>query len=136
VIAALIAGVSTVALFPLFVSYCGSALAAARKVELSDRVSALADVHAQSVSADDFDRILQLVRLCPEYDADRSGVRAIAAYYRTIQALNGVFGALSPGLAAWTARERLNCSHFAAVVLDRCISSSRSLFTQQATDRL
>jgi hypothetical protein len=133
-ISGLIAAASLVALFPLFVSYCGTVLASARKRELSDRVSALADMGGRSASADDFGRILQLVRLCPEYDADRTGVRAIAIYYRMIHALDGVFGGLSPGLAAWTERERGDCSHFAAVVLDRCISSSRSLFTQQASD--
>jgi hypothetical protein len=133
-IAALIAGASTVALFPLFVSYCGTVLASARRVDLSDRVSALADVEGRNVAANDFDRILQFVRLCPEYDADRAAVRAITLYYRALQALEHVFGATSPDLAAWTARERANCSHFAAVVLDRSISSSRRLITQQASD--
>jgi hypothetical protein len=133
-ISALIAGASLVALAPLFVSYCRTLLALARKLELSDRVSALSDMSGRGVSADDFDRILQLVRLCPEYGADRAGVRNIAIYYRVIHALGRVFGAMNPALAAWAERERTNCSHFAAVVLDRCISSSRSLFTQQASD--
>lgn len=133
-ISALIAGASLVALGPLFVSYCGALLASARKSGLSDRVSALSDVSGRGVSADDFGRILQLVRLCPEYDADRTGVRNIAIYYRMIYALGRVFGSTSPALAAWAERERADCSHFAAVVLDRCISSSRSLFMQQASD--
>lgn len=133
-ISALIAGASLVALGPLFVSYCGTLLASARKLDLSDRVSALSDMSGRRISADDFDRILQLVRLCPEYDADRAGVRSIAIYYRVIYALGRIFGSTSPALAAWTERERADCSHFAAVVLDRCISSSRSLFTQQASD--
>jgi hypothetical protein len=133
-IAALIAGASTVTLFPLFVSYCGTVLASARRVELSDRVSALADAEDRKVSADDFDRILQLVRLCPECDADRAAVRAIAIYYRALRALERVFGRRSPHLAAWITRDRAHCSHFAAVVLDRCISSSRRLFSEQASD--
>jgi hypothetical protein len=135
-IAALIAGASTVAILPLFVSYCGTVLASERRVDLSDRVSALADVEDRKVSADDFDRILQLVRLCPEYDADRAAVRAVTIYFRGVHALERVFGRLSPDLTAWTMRERANCSYFAAVVLDRCISSSRRLFTQQASDHL
>jgi hypothetical protein len=133
-IAALIAGASTVGLPPLFVSYCGTVLDSARGVELSDRVSALADVEDRKVAADDFDRILQLVRLCPEYDTDRPAARAITIYYRALQALERIFGSLSPDLAAWTARERADCSHFAAVVLDRCVSSSRMLLMQQASD--
>jgi hypothetical protein len=135
-IAALICAVSLAALAQVFVSYCRSVLASARNVELSDRVLEVADMGRKNLTADDFDRVLQLVHLCPEHDADRTGVRAIGAYYRLLLVLGRMFGALISGLAAWTEHEREGCSHFAAVVLDRCISSSRNLFTQQAGDSL
>ena len=130
------AAASLVALVPLYVSYCGTLLASAKRIELSDRVSTLADVSDRSVSADDFDRILQLVRLCPEHDAHRARVHAIETYYRMLHMSGRAVGGLSPSLAAWTERERANCSHFAAVVLDRCISSSRRLLTREAGDNL
>ena len=41
-----------------------------------------------------------------------------------------------PRVAAWAEQERENCSYFAAVALDRRISYSRDLFTQQVADRL
>jgi hypothetical protein len=135
-IAALIAAASLIALFPLFVSYCGTVLAAAKSVELSERAAAMAETDGRGISADDFDRILQLVRLCPEYDVDRSRVRAITIYYGLIQALSRRLGGFSPSLAWWVEREGAHCSHFAAVVLDRSICSSRSLFTDQVGDRL
>jgi hypothetical protein len=134
--ATLIAVVSLAAFVQVFVSYCRSVLASARKVELSGRVAALAGVEGESLAADDFDRVLQLVRLCPEHDADRTGVRAIRIYYRLLQILSRSVGAFNPGMAIWTERESEGCSHFAAVVLDRCISSSRRLFTQKASDHL
>src|SRR5271154_3188941 len=134
--AALIAAVSLAALVQVFVSYCRSVLASARKVELSARVAALAGMESDGLAADDFERVLQLVRLCPEHDGDRTGVRAIGAYYGLLQVLRRVIGAFNPGVAQWTEYEGRSCSHFAAVVLDRSISSSRSLFTQQAGDRL
>jgi hypothetical protein len=133
-IAALIAGASVVGLFPLFVSYCGTVLASARRVELSDRVSSLAEARDRSVSGEDFDRILQLVRLCPEHDAERSSIQAVAVYYRLLDGMNRTFGGVSPSLASWTERERGDCSHFAAVVLDRSISSSRNLLAEQGSD--
>jgi hypothetical protein len=134
--AAIIGAISLGAFAQVFVSYCRSVLASARKVELSNRVRELADLNGKNPAADDFDRIVQLVRLCPEHDADRTGVRAIGIYYRLLHLLGDKFGALSPGLTAWTDRERESCAHFAAVVLERCISSSRSLFTRQAGDQL
>jgi hypothetical protein len=43
---------------------------------------------------------------------------------------------IAPNLAAWFERERESCSYFAAVALDRRISHSRDLFSQQLADRL
>src|SRR5271168_1153974 len=113
--AALIAGVSLAALAQVFVSYCRSVLASARKLELSARVVTLAGMEGESLAAGDFDRVLQLVRLCPEHDADRTGVRAIGTYYRMLQVLDRLAGAFNPGVATWTEREGRSCSHFAAV---------------------
>jgi hypothetical protein len=36
----------------------------------------------------------------------------------------------------WTENEQRGCSHFVAVALDRRISYSRDLFSQQVADRL
>jgi hypothetical protein len=41
-----------------------------------------------------------------------------------------------PHVIVWAGSEGTSCSHFASVVLDRCISSSRSLFAEQAGDHL
>lgn len=134
--AALICVVSLAALAQVFVSYCRSVLASAEKVELSARVLDVVDMSGKSLTADDFDRVVQLVRLCPDHEADRTGIRAIGIYYRLLPVVDGLFGAMISSLPAWTEREREACSHFAAVVLERCILSSRNLFTQQAGDRL
>jgi hypothetical protein len=136
VIAGFIAAVSLGALLPLFVSYCGTVLSSARKERISDRVAALTGSSDTELDGDDFDRVLELVRLCPEVDADRAGVRAVTTYYRGLQLSVRVFGPHSPSLAAWINRERAKCCHFAAVVLGRCISSSRRLLSQQAGDQL
>ncbi len=135
-IAALIGAASLLALLPVFVSYCGTILSSARRVGISARVAALAGVPEGSLTAADFDRVLQLVRLCPEHDSDHAGVRAIGFYYRMVRALGRVAGPLRPDLAEWTERQCESCSHFAAVVLDRCISSNRSLLTQRISENL
>jgi hypothetical protein len=133
--AILIGAVSLAALAQVLVSYCRSVLASACKVALSDRVRELTGTNGKNLAADDFGRVVQLVRLCAEHDVDRAGVSAVGAYYRLVGLLGGKSKAPVTGLSAWALRERENCSHFAAVVLDRCISSSRSMFAQQAGDR-
>jgi hypothetical protein len=135
-IAALICVISIAAFLQFFVSYCRSIIASSRKFELSDRVREVTGIADHDVAADDFDRLLQLVRLCPERGDDRSEIRAVGTYYSLLAVVNRVSRSLVPALAAWTEQERQSCSYFAAVALDRRISYSRDLFTQQIADRL
>ena len=80
-VTALIAAISLLALLPpLWVSYCGAVAASARKVTPSDRAKALAGPDGREVRAEDFDRILQLVRLCADVDGDWNTVRSVASY--------------------------------------------------------
>jgi hypothetical protein len=135
-IAACIAGASMVALLPLYVSSCRALTASAGRVPLSDRVTALLGADETELGAADFDRVLQLVRLCPEHGADREGIRAVTVYCRGLKLCANIFGKFSAGWSDWTEIERRRCAYFAAVVLDRSISSSRRMFTEQASDQL
>jgi hypothetical protein len=135
-IAALICVISIAAFLQFFVSYCRSILASSRKFQLSDRVREVTGIANHDVGADDFERLLQLVRLCPERGDDRSEIRAVGTYYGLLAIVNRVSRPLLPALASWTEHERQSCSYFAAVALDRRISYSRDLFTQQIADRL
>ena len=135
-IAALICVVSIVALLQLLAAYCRSLLAASRRVELSDRVRELAGFTNQKVGVADFGRLLQLVRLCPDGDDNQGEIRIVRLYYRALRALNQFSSAIVPRVAAWANRECENCSYFAAVALDRRISYSRELFTQQMGSRV
>jgi hypothetical protein len=135
-IAALICAFSLAIFLQFFVSYCRSILASSRKVALSDRVREVTNIADQEVAADDFNRLLQLVRLCPERGDDQSEIRAVGTYYGLLEVLNRASIRMAPGLAGWFEHERQNCSYFAAVALDRRISYSRDLYTQQIADRL
>jgi len=134
-IAALIGIVSLAALLQ-FVYYCRSALASARRVELSDHVLAVAGLKTAAPVAGDFRRFLALVELCPERQADASMIRAVSLYYDFVGAVERGCGQLAPAIRSWCQQEQLNCSRFAAVVLDRRISSSRDLFVEHAFNRL
>jgi hypothetical protein len=135
-IAALIFVISLVALFQFFVLHCRSILAYSRRVELSDRIREVTGLTGRDLSAGDFDRLLQLVRLCPERGDDRREIRVVGAYYVLMDVVERMSRSIVPGVAAWTEGERQGCSYFAAVALDRRISYSRDLFTQQVADRL
>jgi hypothetical protein len=134
-IAALICIFSVAILLQLTIPWCRSILASSRLVQLSSRVREVTGIVDNDVAADDFDRLLQLVRLCPEQGDDRNEIRAVGTYYGLMGLLRR-FAPLVPRVAAWAERERQSCSYFAAVALDRRISYSRDLFTQQVADRL
>ena len=127
---------SIAALLPFVVSYFRSIVASSRNVELSARLQEVAGINSQKVKADDFARLLQLVQLCPEQKDDQSEIRAVGAYYNLCAVMGRVARTIAPNLASWFEREREGCSYFAAVALDRRISHSRDLFSQQLADRL
>ena len=135
-IAAIICVMSLAVFTQFFVWYCRSILAPSRNVSLSDRVREVTGIVSQDVAPDDFNRLLQLVRLCPERGDDRSEIRAVGLYYRILAILKGVSIMAGPRVAEWSDHERRDCSYFAAVALDRRISYSRDLFTQQISDRI
>lgn len=136
-IASLIFVISFAALLQFFILHCRSILAYSRRVELSDRVREVTGIAAShNVSAGDFGRLVQLVRLCPERGEDRKEIRVVGAYYSLLALLDRMTRSLIPSVAEWTENERQSCSYFAAVALDRRISYTRDLFTQQVADRL
>jgi hypothetical protein len=136
IIAAFICVISAGLFLQFFISYCRSILATSRSVELSDRVREVTGIVSQNVAAGDFARLLQLVRLCPESGDDQTEIRAVGTYYGLLNIVERISRPMVPGLATWTEHERQSCSYFAAVALDRRISYSRDLFTQQVADRL
>lgn len=135
-IAAVIFVFSIAAFLQFFVWHCRSILASCRRVELSDRVREVTGIQSRDFGAEDFRRLVQLVRLCPERGDDRGEIRAVGTYYGLLNILGRLARPTVPRIADWTEHERESCSHFAAVALDRRISYSRDLFTQQVADRL
>jgi len=134
-IAALICVISIAAFLQFFVSHCRSILVASRAITLSDRVREVTGVAGPNVSADDFHRLLQLVRLCPEQSDDQVDIRAVGTYYSILRLLGSFCSKLVPSASVWADQERQKCSYFAAVALDRRISYSRDLLVQQAVER-
>jgi len=132
--AALIFVISVVVFLQFFISYCRSVLAVSRKVELSDRVREVSGITNRNVGTDDFARLVQLLRLCPEQGDDQTEIRAVGTYYTLLRVIRKMWGFLLPAIVPWTDRECQGCSHFAAVALDRRISYSRDLFTRQVAD--
>jgi len=109
--------------------YCRSAVASTKHVEPSGHVLRTILANGKPL-ASDFHRFLELARLCPGRGKDAAQIRRVATYYSLLHLLARLFGEPIPAVSCWARREQRACSHFAAVVLDRRISSSRDLLSQ------
>jgi hypothetical protein len=114
-----------------FIYYCRSILASSRGIQLRAQVWEAAGVHRDAVAPGDFERLLELVRVCPDETADDRSICVVCAYYGLVRALGRASHGLAPRVESWAEKERGNCSHFAAVALDRRISGTRRLLAQR-----
>jgi hypothetical protein len=128
--AAFILVCSVVLLLQFFVSYCRSLIAASAKQMLSPEVQDVTGI-SRAASGDDFARVIQLLRLCPDRPEDRNSIQAIGAYFRLLNFLRSTLARMVPSMYAWTESERGHCAYFAAVALERRIAFSRGMLAQQ-----
>ncbi len=133
-IAALILVLSGVALVQFFLSYCRALVATYRKWELSDDVHKVAGIRDAAIASEEFPRLLELVRLCPESD-DKLEIRSVRSYFWLLNLFRATLSKFLPPLREWVERERQGCAYFVAVALDRRIAHNRTLVAQQLANR-
>jgi hypothetical protein len=130
VIAAIVLGCSIIFFLQFFVPYCRSIIAASSNHVLSPEVQDVTGLTSPA-SGEEFHRVVQLVRLCPDRPEDRGEIRAIGVYFGMLNFLKAASQSIAPSVRAWAERERGRCTYFAAVALDRRVAFSRDLLAQQ-----
>lgn len=121
---------SVAALMQFFVSYCRSLIAASVKQSLSPEVQDVTGI-SKAASGEDFARVVQLLRLCPDRPEDRGELRAVGAYFGLLNFLRATVARVAPSILTWTETERGQCTYFAAVTLGRRIAFSRDMLAEQ-----
>ncbi len=134
-IAALIFVVAVAGFLQFFVSYCRSVIAAYERVDLSEQAREVTGIQDRQVHGQDFERLLQLVRMCPEPGDDGREIGAVRTYFRLLSVARAAFRRIAPALEQLMERERESCAYFAAVALDRRIAHSRGLMAEQVANR-
>jgi len=129
-IAALVLACSIIFFLQFFLPYCRSLIAASSNHVLSPEVQDVTGLTSPA-SGEDFHRVVQLLRLCPDRPEDRGEIRAIGVYFGMVNALKTATHTIAPAVRAWTDRELGRCTYFAAVALDRRVAFSRDLLAQQ-----
>ena len=134
-IAALIFVIAIAGFLQFFVSYCRSLIAAYERVDLSEQAREVTGINSRHVSGQDFARLLQLVRMCPEPGDDSREIGAVRTYFRLLSMARAAFHRISPSLEQRMERELESCAYFAAVALDRRIAHSRGLMAEQLSNQ-
>ncbi len=106
-------------------------MASAAQHELSEEVRDVTGIR-QVASARDYNRVVQILQLCPEHPNDRAGLGAVDLYFSCLKVGQQLFRTIFPSMNSWTEHEQASCAYYAAVALDRRIAFNRELLMQQS----
>jgi hypothetical protein len=112
--AAMLFTISAVALSQFALYYWRAVLAGVAAQPVSDRVLAAAHVEDGRLLPQHFETLAELHELTPDLQPHQSGLGLVRVYYRLVQGLG-----MLPLLSAWSERERVVCTRYAAVQVDR-----------------
>jgi hypothetical protein len=122
-ISVLILMFSVVAMLQFGLGYCRSLLACYVECGVSARTREFAALAEGASRGEDFGKLLSLIRVCPLRANDGGQLLFVRLYFSLLGAV-GIFGSQSQNILRWIAEERGNCSHAAAVMLDRRVLAS------------
>jgi hypothetical protein len=130
-IAGLIFILSFLTLLQFYVSYSRSLIAESQEHRLSEQTREICGLSARTLTGDQFERLQQLIALCPESGEDGFKVRAVALYFEMLGVVQIASRWVLPSVAPWIEAERGGCAYAAAVALDRRIAYNRMIISQQ-----
>jgi|SRR5580693_465825 hypothetical protein len=116
--------IAVVALGQFALYYWRAVLAGVAAQPVSSRVFEAAHVAESSLTGSDFHKLVSLHRLTPKLRTGDSGLGVVRAYYAVMSQMEALFGKLSPALMNWSERERVLCTRYAAVQIDRRLQSN------------
>jgi len=131
-IAVLIFVISVVTLLQFFVSYSRSLIVESRRHTLSGDTLQICGMTAGKMAGDQFQRLVQLIALCPEPGAEGRRVQTVSVYFKLLGFARLILNWAIPSVARWIEAEREGCAYVAAVVLDRRIAYTRVMMAEQA----
>ncbi|MCU1315661.1 MAG: hypothetical protein JWN63_983 [Candidatus Acidoferrum typicum] len=124
---AMLLAISIVALSQFALYYWRAVLAGVAAQPVSDRVLVAAQVENGRLTPQDFQTLAGLHNLTPDLFPNRSGLGFVRLYYRAIEGLDAFFANRIPIFSSWSERERIVCTRYAAVQVDRRLQANLDL---------
>jgi hypothetical protein len=132
-IAVAISLISFLTLLQFFVFYSRSLIAESRVHQLSAQALEICGLERKGLTDSQFQRLLQLISLCPDPGGDQLGVRTVALYFQLLSVAQALLSWAMPSAKPWIEAERGGCAYVAAVILDRRIAYNRTMVAQLAS---
>jgi len=132
--AVVILAASLAALLQFFGIYCRSLIASSVAQPLSPEIQEVTGITSGAAGPEDFPRVVQLLRLCPDFSNDRQQLSAIRIYFLLVKSARWTLASLLPDVRSWAETQLAQCAYFAAVALDHRVSSSRNALAAQTHD--
>ena len=86
-----------------------------------------AQVKNGRVTPEDFQTLSGLHHLTLDLSPNRSGLGLVRLYYQAIEGLDAFFANRIPIFSSWSERERIICTRYAAVQVDRRLQANLDL---------
>jgi hypothetical protein len=126
--AAMLFTISMVALAQFGLYYWRAVLTGVASQPVSHQVLEAAQVKNGALSAGDFAALAKLHDLTPELRTSKTGgLGLVRLYFRAVEAVDRIFGALLPALASWSQREGALCARYAAVKIEHRLQANLEL---------
>jgi hypothetical protein len=121
---AMLFAIAIVALAQFALYYWRAVLSGVASQPLSSRVLEAAHVEESGLRGGDFGKLADLLDLTPELKSSHSGLGFVRSYYHIVDKAGVFFGRISPGFNNWSEQERVLCTRFAAVQIERRLQAT------------
>ena len=112
---ALLFAISLVALAQFGLYYWRAVLTGVASQPISSEILEAVQVTESNLCGADFDRLVSLLSLTPELKGTHGDLGFVPTYFKLVGKAADVFGRIAPALLAWSERERVLCTRYAAV---------------------
>lgn len=124
---AMLLTISVAALSQFAVYYWRALVMGVAAQPVSDRVLEAAHLEGGQLTGDHFKVFAELHDLTPDLRPGPRGLGLVRVYFTAVQLLAKVAGLFSDSVAEWAERERVLCTRYAAVQIDRRLQANLAL---------
>ena len=124
---AMLLTISVVALSQFAVYYWRALVVGVASQPVSERVLEAAHINDAELTGQHFRVFSELHDLTPDLRSGVHGLGLVRMYYHALQMFGKAAGLFSASIVEWTERERVLCTRYAAVQIDRRLQANLAL---------